>query len=87
MKLMDLSDETRVLPGHTEETTIGRERAENPFLRFWLGTTPSLDEPVRVGGEQATLVVWSPDYDGNGKALVRLADGREAIVGGSRVER
>ena len=41
----------------------------------------------RVGGEVATLVVWSPDYDGNGKALVRYPDGREAIVGGSRVER
>jgi hydroxyacylglutathione hydrolase len=87
LKLMELPDDTRVLPGHTEETTIGRERAENPFLRYWLGTTPSLDEPVRVAGEQATLVVWSPDYDGNGKALVRLRDGREAIVGGSRVER
>ena len=44
-------------------------------------------EPVRVGGEDATLVVWSPDYDGKGKAWVRFADGRDAIVGGSRVER
>ncbi len=87
LKLMELPDDTRVLPGHTDETTIGRERAENPFLRYWLGTTPSVDEPVRVAGEEATLVVWSPDYDGNGKALVRLGDGREAIVGGSRVER
>ena len=42
---------------------------------------------MRVAGEAATLVVWSPDYDGKGKALVRFADGREAIVGGSRVER
>jgi len=87
LKLMELPNDTRVLPGHTHETTIGRERAENPFLRYWLGTTPSLDEPVRVAGEAATLVVWSPDYDGNGKALVRLGDGREAIVGGSPVER
>ena len=87
MKLMELPDETRVLPGHTDETTIGRERAENPFLRYWLGTTPSLDEPCQVGGDDATLVVWSPDYDGNGKALVRLPDGRDAIVGGSRVKR
>jgi len=87
LRLMELPDETRVLPGHTEETTIGRERAENPFLRYWLGAAPDLGEPCRVGGEPATLVVWSPDYDGNGKALVRLADGREAIVGGSRVER
>jgi hypothetical protein len=31
--------------------------------------------------------VWSPDYDGKGKALVRFEDGREAIVGGSRIER
>ena len=87
LKLMELPDETRVLPGHTEETTIGREREENPFLRYWLGAAPSIDEPVRVGGQDATLVVWSPDYDGKGKALVRFPDGTERIVGGSRVER
>jgi hydroxyacylglutathione hydrolase len=86
LKLVELPDETRVLPGHTEETTIGRERSENPFLCHWL-QGEALDEPCRVAGEEATLVVWSPDYDGKGKALVRLADGREAIVGGSRVER
>jgi hydroxyacylglutathione hydrolase len=86
MKLMELPDETRVLPGHTDETTVGRERMENPFLRYWL-SGEALDEPCRVAGEEATLVVWSPDYDGKGKALVRFADGREAIVGGSRVER
>ena len=44
-------------------------------------------ERVRVGGEEATLVVWSPDYDGKGKAWVRFDDGRDAIVGGSHVER
>ena len=85
--LMALPHETRVLPGHTDETTIGREWDENAFVRYWRGEAPSLDEPVRVAGRDATLVVWSPDYDGNGKALVLLADGREAIVGGSRVER
>ena len=85
--LMTLPPEIRVLPGHTEETTIGREWEENPFVRYWRGDVKSVDEPVRVAGEEATLVVWSPDYDGKGKALVRLADGREAIVGGSRVER
>jgi hydroxyacylglutathione hydrolase len=87
LKLLELPDETRVLPGHTEETTIGREREENPFLRYWLGAVASIDEPVRVAGEDATLVVWSPDYDGKGKALVRLVGGTERIVGGSRVER
>jgi glyoxylase-like metal-dependent hydrolase (beta-lactamase superfamily II) len=85
--LMKLPPETRVYPGHTDETTIGREWDENPFVRVWRGVEPELGEPVRVGGEEATLVVWSPDYDGKGKAWVRFADGRDAIVGGSRVER
>ena len=87
MRLMELDPSIRVLPGHTEETTIGREREQNPFVTYWRGVAPSLGEAVRVGGEAAELVVWSPDYDGKGKALVRLGDGVEAIVGGSRVER
>jgi len=87
MKLMELAPETRVLPGHTDETTIGREWEHNPFVTYWRGIAPSLGEAVRVGGDEAELVVWSPDYDGKGKALVRLTDGTEAIVGGSRVER
>jgi len=87
LRLLELPDETRVLPGHTDETTIGRERTENPFVRYWKEAAPALDEPVGLGGEEATLIVWSPDYDGGGKALVRLHDGREAIVGGSRIVR
>jgi hydroxyacylglutathione hydrolase len=31
-ELLALPDDTRVLPGHGPETTIGRERASNPFL-------------------------------------------------------
>jgi hydroxyacylglutathione hydrolase len=31
-RLLTLPDETRVLPGHGPETTIGEERAHNPFL-------------------------------------------------------
>jgi len=58
----------------------GVERPK-PSVSFEVG------EQVRVAGEEAELIVWSPDYDGNGKALVRFADGGEAIVGGSRVER
>ena len=85
---MELPDETRVLPGHTDETTIGRERAENPFVQVWSGAAPEGTERVRVAGRDATLVVWSPDYDGKGKAWVRFDDdGGDAIVGGSRVER
>ena len=85
--LMTLPPEIRVLPGHTEETTIGREWEQNPFVTYWRGAVPSLGEAVTVVGEEAELVVWSPDYDGNGKALVRFPDGSERIVGGSRVER
>jgi hydroxyacylglutathione hydrolase len=85
--LMQLPGEMRVLPGHTDETTIGREWEQNPFVRVWRGAEAEGTEPVRVGGEEATLVVWSPDYDGKGKAWVRFRDGRDAIVGGSRVER
>jgi glyoxylase-like metal-dependent hydrolase (beta-lactamase superfamily II) len=32
-KILPLADETLVLPGHGPATTIGRERATNPFLR------------------------------------------------------
>ena len=83
--LMKLAPETRVFPGHTDETTIGREWEENPFVRVWRGLDPEGDEPCTVNGEEAVIVVWSPDYDGKGKGLVRLADGSEAIVGASRI--
>ena len=70
---MTLPPETRVLPGHTDETTIGREWEENPFVTL-LARRGAVDRrAVRVGGEDATLVVWSPDYDGKGKAMVRFA--------------
>jgi hydroxyacylglutathione hydrolase len=85
--LMELPHEMRVLPGHTDETTIGREWEQNPFVRYWRGLEDEVGESCRFGGEDATIVVDSPDYDGKGKLLVRFADGREAIVGGSRVER
>jgi glyoxylase-like metal-dependent hydrolase (beta-lactamase superfamily II) len=84
---MGMPHERRGLPGHTDETTIGREWAENPFVRVWRGVDPEGTERVGVGGRDATLIVWSPDYDGKGKAWVRWADGTDAIVGGSRVER
>jgi hydroxyacylglutathione hydrolase len=85
--LMTLPRELRVYPGHTDETTIGAEWESNPFVRVWSGAEPEGADPCRVVGEDATLIVWSPDYDGKGKAWVRFSDGRDAIVGGSRVER
>ncbi len=84
--LMMLPHRTRVLPGHTDETTIGREWEENPFVRFWRGLDGEDGRSCTVHGDAATIVVWSPDYDGKGKALVRMADGSEAIVGASRIE-
>ncbi len=84
--LMALPPETRVLPGHTDETTIGREWEQNPFVRFWRGLEGEDGRACTVLGNEATIVVWSPDYDGKGKALVRFADGSEAIVGASRLE-
>lgn len=32
-RVLDLDDDVRVLPGHGPQTTIGRERRTNPFLR------------------------------------------------------
>ncbi len=34
-RVLQLSDDTRVLPGHGPATTIGRERLVNPFLQGW----------------------------------------------------
>jgi hydroxyacylglutathione hydrolase len=85
--LMGLPHELVVYPGHSEETTIGREWDENPFIRVWRGIEPEGSERCHVGGAEAMLVVWSNDYDGGGKAWVRLGDGRDSIVGGSRVTR
>jgi glyoxylase-like metal-dependent hydrolase (beta-lactamase superfamily II) len=88
--LMALPDETQVLPGHTEATTIGRERAENPFIRVWAGVSPEGTERCLALGEPAQLIVWADDYDGGHKAWVRFdADGEpvDDLVPGSRVER
>jgi glyoxylase-like metal-dependent hydrolase (beta-lactamase superfamily II) len=85
--LLALDPDTVVLPGHREATTIGAERATNPFIRAWLDGEGAFETPCRVSGKDATLLLWADDYDGGYKALVRFADGAEAIVGGSRVER
>jgi hydroxyacylglutathione hydrolase len=39
-RILPLADETVVLPGHGPATTIGRERASNPFLRQVAATKP-----------------------------------------------
>ena len=85
--LMKMPHDRRVLPGHSDITSIGREWMLNPFVRVWRGDEPEGTERVRAGGRDATLIVWSPDYDGKGKAWVRYEDGEDAIVAGSSVER
>jgi hydroxyacylglutathione hydrolase len=85
--LMKLPPETRVQPGHTDPSTIGDEWEGNAFVRLWRGLDEEGDEPCRVWGEQATLVLWGPDYDGGHKAWVRWPDGSDDIVPGSQVER
>jgi glyoxylase-like metal-dependent hydrolase (beta-lactamase superfamily II) len=92
-KLMKLPPETRIHPGHRGPSTIGDEWERNPFIRIWRGLDEESAEPVSLGPadaeerEEAALVLWAPDYDGGNKAWVRLADGSDAIVGGSQVKR
>jgi glyoxylase-like metal-dependent hydrolase (beta-lactamase superfamily II) len=85
-RLMTLPHEMRVLPGHTVDTSIGREWERNPFVRFWRGLEPEVGGRCRVGDVEGVVLVESPDYDGKGKLLVRLDSGEERIVGASRVE-
>jgi hydroxyacylglutathione hydrolase len=85
--LMSLPHETRVRPGHTDPTTIGEEWERNAFVRLWRGLDEEGSDRCRVGDEEATLVLWAPDYDGGHKAWVRWADGRDDIVPGSAVTR
>jgi hydroxyacylglutathione hydrolase len=86
-RVLALAPETRLHPGHTDPTAVGEEWDENPFVRVWRGLDPEGSEPCRVGGSDATLVLWARDYDGGHKAWVRFPSGDDAIVGGSQVER
>jgi len=86
-RLMGLPHETRIHPGHTLPSTVGDEWEHNPFIRIWRGIDPEGAEPCLVRGQEATLILFGPDYDGTHKAWVRYPDGRDAIVGGSQIER
>jgi len=86
-RLMTLPDAVTVAPGHAAPTTIGAERAGNPFVRVMLGLEAEGTGTAEYSGRAARLVVWGRDYDGGHKAWVRFADGDEATVPGSRVRR
>ena len=85
--LMKLPPETIVYPGHTDSSTVAEEWESNPFIRLWRGLDQEGTEPCTVWGDQATLVLWAPDYDGGHKAWVRWPDGSDDIVPGSQVEK
>jgi hydroxyacylglutathione hydrolase len=85
--LMELPPETIIYPGHTDSTTVAEEWDENLFIRLWRGLDEEGTDTCTVWGDEATLVLWAPDYDGGHKAWVRWADGRDDIVPGSQVER
>ncbi|MDQ3586734.1 MAG: MBL fold metallo-hydrolase [Actinomycetota bacterium] len=86
-RLMTLPDETRLHPGHRQPTTVASEWEHNPFIRLWRGLEEEGSDPCRVGEDEATLVLWAPDYDGTNKAWVRFESGEDAVVGGSQVDR
>ena len=46
-KVLPLSDDIVVLPGHGEQTSIGRERATNPFLLDLAGDPDPSSMPTR----------------------------------------
>ncbi|CAM3695868.1 MULTISPECIES: MBL fold metallo-hydrolase [Tsukamurella] len=48
-KLLPLPDDTVVLPGHGPATTIGAERASNPFLQGLTGTQTPAERKGRYG--------------------------------------
>ncbi|HEX2085874.1 MAG TPA: MBL fold metallo-hydrolase [Solirubrobacteraceae bacterium] len=85
--LMGLDRSLQVRPGHTDPTTLAHEYEHNPFVRLWRGLDEEGDEPCTVFGEEATLVLLGPDYDGGHKAWIRWRDGRDDIVPGSVVQR
>ena len=86
-KLMQLPGETRLHPGHRQPTTVAEEWENNPFIRIWRGLDEEGTDRCRVGDEEATLVLWAPDYDGTNKAWVRFSSGQDDVVGGSQVDR
>jgi glyoxylase-like metal-dependent hydrolase (beta-lactamase superfamily II) len=46
-RVLPLADDVVVLPGHGEQTSIGRERATNPYLLDLLGDAEPSSAPTR----------------------------------------
>lgn len=81
----DLPDDTILWCGHGPRSTVGEEKAGNPFWRIALGGEREALEQARYRGTRVPVLAWAADYDGGRKALVRLSDGSELIVPGSQL--
>jgi hydroxyacylglutathione hydrolase len=85
-RILSLDSETPVHPGHAGGSTVGAERAANPFIRVITGVDAEQDRPCVAMGRPARLIVLARDYDGGTKTWIRFADdGTDALVPGSRV--
>ena len=86
-RILSLPDTTPIHPGHAGPTSVGAERASNPFVRVMTGREEGGDTECVALGRPARLIVRARDYDGGTKTWVRFADdGTEALVPGSRVQ-
>jgi hydroxyacylglutathione hydrolase len=64
---LSLPDDTVVLPGHGPRTTIGRERADNPFLAEARAAAPLT--PADAGGADADRAQAAPPRPGPNRGL------------------
>jgi hydroxyacylglutathione hydrolase len=82
----DLPHDTILWCGHGPPSTVGEEKAGNPFWRVALeGAPPAPVDKVAYRGQTVPVLAWADDYDGGRKALLALADGTQIIVPGSHV--
>jgi hydroxyacylglutathione hydrolase len=84
--LLALPPETRILPGHTDATTVADELEHNRFVRIWRGEDPEGEDQCTAFGDPATLILLGDDYDGGHKAWIRWPSGEDLIVPGSQVQ-
>lgn len=82
----EVPDETVLWCGHGPPTTVGEERAGNPFWRIAVDGEPErpVDEVV-YRDQEVGVLAWADDYDGGRKALLALEDGSRVIVPSSQV--
>ena len=75
-RLMTLDHGLRVLPGHTVETTIGREWERNPFVRYWRGLEREVELPVASAAWRAPCSWSHPTTTGRASCSSASTAGR-----------